>query len=94
MRRSAGRLPGDVDPIAWQGELLCVLDVETRTADDLSRLARQYVRQFEDVRQLQGSTAPEVRLDVVSVYLVPGQSRDFPHFENAFGWSQGREDRD
>lgn len=87
-RWSAGKLPGVVDRIAWQGQLLCVVDVETRTAHDLSRLARQVCA------AVAGSTAPEVRFDVVSAYLVPGQSRDFPHFENAFEWSERREYRD
>lgn len=102
-RWSAGNLPGDVDLIAWQDELLCFIEVKCRTARDLSpaeiavdshkrnvlrRLARQYVR------QLPQQTAPEVRFDVLSVYLVPGQEREFLHFENAFGWGERREDWD
>jgi putative endonuclease len=102
-RWSAGNLPGDIDLIAWQGELLCFIEVKTRTARDLTpaetavdshkrntlrRLARQYVR------QLPQTAAPQVRFDVVSVYLVPGEQKEFMHFENAFGWSEGREDRD
>src|SRR5487761_2508229 len=53
--------PGDIDLIAWQGPLLCIVEVKTRTAHDatpaevavdshkrtmLRRLARQYVRQL------------------------------------------------
>jgi len=100
-RWSAGNLPGDIDLIAWQNELLCFIEVKTRTAHDLSpaeiavdshkrstlrRLGRRYVR------QLPQPEAPEVRFDVVSVYLVPGQKKEFMHFENAFGWSERRED--
>lgn len=100
-RWSPGHSPGDVDLIAWQGPLLCIVEVKTRTAHDataaevavdahkrtmLRRLARMYVR------QLPQQTAPPVRFDVISVYLVPGQKKEFVHFEGAFGWSEGRED--
>ena len=96
-RWSAGHEPGDIDLIAWQGQLLCIVEVKTRTARDLSpaeiavddhkrkmlrRLARQYVR------QLPQKTAPAVRFDVISVYLVPGKKKEFVHFEGAFAWSE------
>lgn len=100
-RWSSGNSRGDIDLIAWQGALLCVVEVKTRTAHDLApaeaavdshkrhmlrRLARQYVR------QLPQETAPQVRFDVVSVYLVPGTEKEFVHFENAFGWNENRRD--
>jgi len=99
-RWSSGDLPGDIDLVAWQGPLLCIVEVKTRTTRDespaeiavdshkrntLRRLARQYVR------QLPQETAPPVRFDVVSVYLVSGKKTEFQHFEGAFGWSE-RED--
>jgi len=94
-RWSAGNVPGDVDLIAWQGPLLCFVEVKSRTARDMTpaesavdrhkqyvlrRLARAYLR------QLPHAEAPQVRFDVMSVYLVPGESREVVHFENAFGW--------
>ena len=100
-RWSAGNVPGDLDLIAWQGPLLCFIEVKTRTARDMTpaetavdahkratlrRLARQYIR------QLPREAAPEARFDVISVYLVPGIEREFAHFENAFGWSERRRD--
>jgi len=100
-RWSAGNLPGDIDLIAWQGPMLCFVEVKTRTAHDLTpaevavdshkrhvlrRLARQYVR------QLPQQEAPPSRFDVLSVYLVPGQKKEFQHFEGAFGWSERRDD--
>lgn len=102
-RWSAGNVPGDLDLIAWQGPMLCFFEVKTRTARDsspaenavdahkrdiLRRLARQYMR------QLPGATAPQARFDVISVYLVPGEKREFMHFENAFGWNERRRDGD
>ncbi|MGA3009493.1 MAG: YraN family protein [Terracidiphilus sp.] len=99
-RWSSGDVPGDIDLIAWQGPMLCFVEVKTRTARDASpaeiavdshkrntlrRLARRYVS------QLTVETAPPIRFDVVSVYLVPGEEREFQHFEGAFGWSE-RED--
>jgi putative endonuclease len=96
----SGDLPGDLDLIAWQGPLLCFIEVKTRTARDtnpaeiaidahkrntLRRLAHQYVR------QLPLESAPQARFDVISVYLVPGQEREFEHFEGAFGWNEWRD---
>jgi putative endonuclease len=100
-RWSAGNLPGDIDLIAWQDTLLCIVEVKTRSARDatpaetavdnhkrntLRRLARSYVR------QLPLEPAPQVRFDVVSVYLEPGEKKHILHFENAFGWNERRRD--
>ncbi len=101
-RWTAGNLPGDLDMIGWQGPMLCFFEVKTRTARDLTpaetavdfhkrnvlrRLARQYTR------QLPSTPSPQVRFDVISVYLVPGKPPEFAHFENAFGWAEARRDR-
>lgn len=96
-RWSTGNLQGDIDLIAWQGALLCFVEVKTRTARDMTpaetavdgrkrrtlrRLARAYLR------QVPGTMPPPVRFDVMSVYLVPGEPKETVHFENAFGWSE------
>jgi putative endonuclease len=35
-RWSPGHQPGDIDLIAWQGQLLCIVEVKTRTARDFA----------------------------------------------------------
>lgn len=99
-RWSSGLTPGDVDLIAWHGRLLCFVEVKTRTARDLTpaeaavdRHKRYILRRLATryLRQLPGRERPEVRFDVISVYLVPGQPREFVHFVNAFAWDERRE---
>jgi putative endonuclease len=103
-RWSARKLPGDVDLIAWQGQLLCIFEVKTRTKRDLTpahvavdqhkrrvlrRLARAYLRQLP--RNASTVTRPNVRFDVIGVYLIPGRDPEIEHFENSFGWSDQRD---
>jgi len=99
-RWSSGNVPGDLDLIAWDGPMLCFVEVKTRTVHDLTpaevavdshkrntlrRLARQYIR------HLPQEAAPPSRFDVMSVYLVPGKEKELQHFEASFGWSDRRD---
>ncbi len=107
-RWSAGSLPGDIDIVAWKDELLCIIEVKTRTAHDMTaaevavdshkrhllrRLARRYLLQLPQTRGSQ-PVLPQVRFDVISVYLLPGAKPEITHFENAFGWNERLQDRD
>jgi putative endonuclease len=98
-RWSSSYQRGDLDLIAWQGPMLCFVEVKTRTAHDMApaevqvdshkrntlrKLARHYVS------HLPMTTMPPVRFDILSVYLLPGKAKEFVHFEAAFGWSDRR----
>ena len=98
-RWNDGPLPGDVDLIAWQGDLLCFVEVKTRSTKNvatassavdrekrkvLRRLAGQYLRQLPD------SGRPETRFDIVTVYELSGKSREIRLIPGAFGWSESR----
>jgi putative endonuclease len=96
-RWNDGPLPGDLDLIAWQDDVLCFIEVKTRSSKEIApaslavdrnkrktlrRLAGQYLR------QLPGEERPETRFDIVTVYELPGQPRQVQLIPAAFGWSE------
>jgi putative endonuclease len=97
-RWNEGPLPGDIDLIAWQGDVLCFIEVKTRSTKEvatassavdrhkrktLRKLARQYLRQLPEGER------PETRFDIVTVYELPGRPREMQLIPGAFGWSEG-----
>jgi putative endonuclease len=99
-RWNDGSVRGDVDLIAWDGKVLCFVEVKTRSSKEfapaslavdrekrriLRRMARQYLRQLPD------DVEPEVRFDIVVVYEVPGEAREVRLIPAAFGWAERRE---
>lgn len=104
-RWNDGPLRGDLDLIAWDGEVLCFVEVKTRTSKEfapaslavdrekrrmLRRMARQYLRQLPGAGDWRA--APQVRFDIVVVYELPGEPREVRLIPAAFGWSERSDD--
>ena len=92
---------GDLDLIAWRDNMLCFVEVKTRTARDfapaaaavdeskrkmLRRMARAYRRTLPRAQ----AEAWEVRFDVVSVYLLgkEGEKVECELAADAFRWTE------
>jgi putative endonuclease len=88
------RARGDLDLIAWEKDVLCFIEVKTRTTravapaeaavnGEKKRMLRKMAHYY--VRQLPRRDVP-VRFDILSIYLEAGKSADFALFRGAFGW--------
>lgn len=93
-RWTSPKARGDIDLVAWHREVLCFLEIKTRTARDLTpaesavddtkrrtlrSLARLYVANFPPAERRSIRT----RFDVVSVYQLPGRT-EIEIFPGAF----------
>ncbi len=92
------RLRGDLDLVAWDGPVLVIFEVKTRTARDLApadtavdRHKRQMLRKMASayLGQFPAAMRPSIplRFDILSVYLL-SSGTEFEHIRNAFS---GRE---
>jgi putative endonuclease len=84
---------GELDLVAWEGDVLCFIEVKTRTTRDVKpaeaavdeRKRRELAvmaRNF--MRRLRREKPPEYRFDVVSVYLSTAGPAEITLFKNAF----------
>lgn len=91
--RSA-RARGDLDLVAWENDVLCFIEVKTRTTRavapaeaavdaDKKRMLRKMAHYY--LRQLPKQDVP-VRFDILSIYFEAGKSADYELFRGAFGW--------
>ena len=88
------RARGDLDLVAWKDEILCFIEVKTRSSRNvataesavdhdkvqvLRRIARQYLLAVPD-------TPDQVRFDVLSIYYEGQKAADIQLFRGAFNW--------
>lgn len=100
-RWNDGPTQGDIDLIAWQGDVLCFIEVKTRSSKDvttasaavdrnkrktLRRLARAYLRRLPGADDDDPEMRPETRFDIVTVYELPGKEREVTLIPGSFGW--------
>ncbi|MGH9510354.1 MAG: YraN family protein [Terriglobales bacterium] len=89
------RRRGEIDLIGWDGDVLCFIEVKTRSTrevmpaeaavdhekqHDLAAMAHEYLRRV--------AGQPQFRFDIISVYVeTPGAAVEITLFKNAFPMS-------
>jgi len=91
---------GEIDLIGWDGDILCFIEVKTRTDDSFAppstavdKEKQKHIREVAKayLRRVPENTRPSCRFDVVSV--VPSSNGGPPEIKlhkGAFSWSSGR----
>ena len=90
----SGKVRGDLDLVAWEGDTLCFIEVKTRSSRNvataesavdhdktrlLRRMAKQYLLALPD-------TPDHTRFDVLSIYYEAQRAADIQLFRGAFEW--------
>ena len=85
------RRPSEIDLVGWDGDVLCFIEVKTRTTRevkpaeaavdlakqrDLRAMAREYLRRV--------AGSPASRFDILSIYILDNTEPEFTLFKNAF----------
>jgi putative endonuclease len=90
----SGKVRGDLDLVAWEDDILCFVEVKTRTSrsfataesavdDDKTRVLRRIARQY---LHMLPNAPHEVRFDVLSIYFEVDKPADYQLFRGAFDW--------
>ncbi len=90
----SGQARGDLDLVAWEGDVICFVEVKTRTTravataeasvdEDKRRTLRRLARHY--LRQLPKQDVP-VRFDILSIHFEEEKTAEFELFRGAFGW--------
>ncbi|MFZ0662314.1 MAG: YraN family protein [Acidobacteriaceae bacterium] len=93
-RWRSAKARGDLDLVAWENDVLCFVEVKTRTTRAVApaevavnaekkRMLRKMAHYY--IRQLPQRDVP-VRFDILSIYFEVGKPADFELFRGAFGW--------
>jgi putative endonuclease len=98
-RWASPRVRGDIDLVAWHRDVLCFVEVKSRSTRDeiftaesavdqpkrkqLRRLAHAYLKSLDAPEDIAVAT----RFDVLSVYLLP-ERPVFELIQAAFAWSE------
>jgi len=91
---------GEIDLIAWDNDVLCFVEVKTRTDDSFAPPSAAVTPEKQKhivavakayLRRLPGESRPPCRFDVVSVVpATKGQASQITLRKGAFSWSTGR----
>ena len=82
---------GEIDLIAWDGDVLCFVEVKTRSqgaiadpAEFVDRYKQERIIQTAKLFLAQNPTKKQPRFDVIEVFLQKDGTKSVKHLENAF----------